>query len=98
MDDFGVGFNGYHYLKELKVNTVKIDGAFINGIVDNQVDRIFVSSVIELSKVLQFETVAEFVDSDEKLKLVKGMGFGFSQGFLHSKPLSLDEFYQYLNQ
>ncbi len=98
LDDFGVGFNGYHYLKQLNVDTVKVDGSFISGILESEVDRIFVNSVIDLSKVLNFKTVAEFVDREEKLAEVKAAGFDFSQGYLHAAPMDLAALQSYLDQ
>ncbi len=96
LDDFGVGFNGYHYLKQLPVDTVKVDGSFIQGLIDNDIDKIFVNSVIALSKILNFSTVAEFVDTDEKLKMVKKLGFTDSQGYLHAKPMNQSELLYYI--
>ncbi len=98
LDDFGVGYNGYHYLKVLEVDTVKIDGAFVQGMLDSEVDRVFIRSVIELSMALNFDTVAECVDSEKILDLITQYGVKFSQGYLHAKPLMLDDFYAYLEK
>ena len=91
LDDFGTGFSSLSHIKNLPLDYIKIDGAFIGNITDNEVDQTVVRSVAELASVLGIKTVAEFVDSDEKLKALESMKIDYAQGFLFAKPEELSK-------
>lgn len=86
LDDFGTGLSSFGYLKKLKVNYLKIDGMFIRDIVQDQTDRIFVKSIIDIAHTLNMRTVAEFVEDDEILAIVKSLGADYAQGFGIHRP------------
>ena len=86
MDDFGVGFSSFYYLRELPLDIVKIDGSFIRQLPTSPEDRIFVKALTELASGLHKLTVAEFVEDAETLKMVKEIGVDYAQGFYIGKP------------
>jgi diguanylate cyclase (GGDEF)-like protein len=87
LDDFGSGYNSFHYLRELRFEYVKIDGAFVRNMVNSHVDRALVRNLSYLCADLGIATVGEFVESQEILKILREMGVHFAQGFHISLPL-----------
>jgi EAL domain-containing protein (putative c-di-GMP-specific phosphodiesterase class I) len=92
LDDFGSGMSSLGYLKHLPVDFLKIDGLFINNIATDAVDRAIVEAIARVASVMGLETVAEFVDSQEVMQLLAGLGIDFAQGFgVHRpEPLLID--------
>lgn len=86
IDDFGSGFSSFHYLKHLPIDYVKIEGEFIANMANDARDMAFVNSISQLSQELEVETVAEFVESEEVLKLVEQAGITFAQGYYIGRP------------
>ena len=92
LDDFGVGFSSFHKLKHLPVDYLKIDGSFIRDLEKNKVDQHLVRAMVEVARALRKRTVAEFVGSEETLKLVRNAGVDFGQGFHIGKPDAVENF------
>ena len=90
LDDFGVGYSSFHKLKHLPVDYLKIDGSFIRDLPKNKVDQHLVRAMVEVARALHKRTVAEFVGSEETLKLVRDAGVDFGQGFHIGKPDAVD--------
>jgi len=88
LDDFGSGYNSFHYLRELRFDYVKIDGAFVRNILTSKVDFILVHNLSRLCQDLGILTVAEFVENQEILEALKLMGIDYVQGFHISMPIS----------
>ena len=88
LDDFGSGYNSFHYLRELTFDYVKIDGAFVKNIVKSTVDRTLVRNLTRLCQELGILTIAEFVESEEILEELRGMGVDYAQGFHLAMPVS----------
>jgi len=86
IDDFGAGFTSFHNLKMLRVDIVKIDGAFVRGLAGCRENQIFVRTLVELAKHFQLETVAEWVGSDEEAALLENMGVDYFQGYHYGEP------------
>lgn len=86
LDDFGVGFTSFTYLKELQVDYIKIDGSFIRKLHESPNDQVFVKAITDLAKGLKIKSTAEFVENEESLKLLKAFGVDFAQGYLIGKP------------
>ncbi|MDH3948500.1 MAG: EAL domain-containing protein, partial [Gammaproteobacteria bacterium] len=86
LDDFGAGYSSYAYLKDLPVHYVKIDGSFITGLVDNQLNREIVQSMHNIAHIMGKETIAEFVESEETAKVLIEMGVDYLQGYYIGKP------------
>ena len=86
LDNFGVGFSSFFYLKHLPVDYVKIDGSFITQLDRSFEDKVFVRSLIEVSQALGKKTVAEFVENEDILMFLKGFGVDYVQGYHIGKP------------
>jgi EAL domain-containing protein (putative c-di-GMP-specific phosphodiesterase class I) len=86
LDDFGAGFNSYNYLKYFPVDILKIDGGFITDLDKDPVDQLLVKSMIDIAHSLGKKTVAEFVERESTLELLRGYGVDFVQGYLVGKP------------
>lgn len=86
LDDFGAGFNSYSYLKHFPVDILKIDGGFITDLDNEPVDQLLVKSMIDIAHSLGKKTVAEFVERESTLELLRGYGVDFVQGYLVGKP------------
>lgn len=81
LDDFGSGYNSFHYLRELHFDYVKIDGAFVRHMLNSRIDRALVGSLSRLCRDLGIRTVAEFVESEDLLNLLREMDIDYAQGF-----------------
>ncbi|MEM7504167.1 MAG: EAL domain-containing protein [Pseudomonadota bacterium] len=90
LDDFGAGLSSFAYLKNFQVDTLKIDGSFIRDIIENRISESMVAAITQVAKVMELETVAEFVESKETKKLIKKLGVDYAQGHAVGKPLDLD--------
>ena len=90
LDDFGAGLSSFAYLKSFKVDTLKIDGSFIRDITRNRISESMVAAITQVARVMQLETVAEYVESEETRELVARLGVGYAQGHALGKPLELE--------
>lgn len=86
LDDFGVGFSSFLYLKMMEVDYIKIDGAFVRKLYENPTDQLFVKSIINVAKGMGIKTIAEFVETKETLDLLREYGVDFVQGYFSGKP------------
>jgi len=87
LDDFGVGFSSFYYLKSLPVDYVKIDGSFVKQMDVNEEDRIFVKVLTEVSQAFGKKIIAEFVENQAILSLLELQGVDYAQGYYVSKPI-----------
>ncbi len=90
IDDFGVGFSSWYYLRELPVDYVKIDGSFVRKLSTNMEDRLFVKAINDVAQGLGKKTIAEFVEDQYSLALLSAMGVNFAQGYQIGKPQPLE--------
>jgi diguanylate cyclase (GGDEF)-like protein len=86
IDDFGSGFSSFHYLKYLPIDFVKIEGDFIANMANDPRDLAFVVSITDLAKKLKLKTVAEFVENEDVLNMVREVGIDYAQGFHVGRP------------
>lgn len=86
IDDFGVGFTSFAYLKEMNIDMIKIDGSFIRRLHENKKDQLLVKAMVDVAQGLGIETVAEYVECHETLDLLRDYGIDFAQGHLIGKP------------
>jgi len=91
LDDFGSGMSSFGYLKQLNIDYLKIDGLFVKNIANDPLDEAMVKSINEVGQLVGLKTIAEFVENDEILEVVKKIGVDFAQGFSISRPKPLDE-------
>lgn len=88
LDDFGVGFTSFAYLRSLPVDQIKIDGSFIRTLEDDSSNRHIVQAMHTLARALGKETVAEFVESAAIRQIVRDIGLTYAQGYYQGLPLA----------
>ncbi|MBU3179743.1 sensor domain-containing protein [Clostridium psychrophilum] len=91
LDDFGTGYSSLSYLKQLPINTLKIDKSFIDNIVTNDREKAIVDGIIQLAQKIDLEVIAEGAESKEQIRLLHQMGCNQIQGYYFSKPLPANE-------
>jgi EAL domain-containing protein (putative c-di-GMP-specific phosphodiesterase class I) len=89
LDDFGSGYSSFAYLKNLKVNYLKIDGAFVRDMLKDPADLAMVKSMHEVGHSLGLLTIAEYVENDAILAKLGEIGIDYAQGYGIGKPLPL---------
>lgn len=98
IDDFGTGYSSLSYLKKFPLDELKIDRSFVMDLDTDDDDKAIVTAVVALAKSLGFQTVAEGVENEAQLTLLKELGCSQIQGFFFSKPLPPDEFPDFVNK
>ncbi|MEC4747749.1 EAL domain-containing protein [Methylomicrobium sp. Wu6] len=93
LDDFGVGFSSMSYLKQLPVNYLKIDGSFVKNIVHSREDQLFVNAINSVGQGMGIKTIAEFVENQDILEVLAGIGIDYAQGYGIGKPMPHPEFH-----
>lgn len=93
LDDFGTGYSSLSYLKLLPVEQLKIDRSFVVGIGQNPDDEAIIRSVMALARSLDFEVVAEGVETEAQADFLKSVGCQRLQGWLHGKAVAPAEFH-----
>ncbi|WP_179957725.1 bifunctional diguanylate cyclase/phosphodiesterase [Exilibacterium tricleocarpae] len=88
LDDFGAGMSSFGYLRELPVDIVKIDGAFVRDMATDSVHYEFVKSIHNVAQVMSLRTIAEFVEDENTINLLDGIGIHYAQGYAIDKPQS----------
>jgi EAL domain-containing protein (putative c-di-GMP-specific phosphodiesterase class I) len=89
LDDFGAGESAFHYLRALDVDMVKIDGSYVRDALAETKDRHFLKSIAGLCTDLKISTIAEMIEQERTIKLLRACGVKFGQGYLFGRP-SLD--------
>lgn len=98
LDDFGTGYSSLAYLKRFPLNTLKIDRAFISDIANSNVDRHMVAAIINIAHNLGLKVVAEGVEEESQLDILRRYDCEMLQGFLYSRPLNAERFEKLLNE
>ena len=93
LDDFGVGFSSFYYLRELPVDVVKIDGSFIRNLSESSDDLILVNALCSVARGFGKKITAEFVESAEILALIEKMDIDYAQGYYIGKPAPAATFF-----
>lgn len=94
LDDFGTGFSSLAYLRSLPVDTIKIDKSFVDGIDGSS--RSIIQAIISISKAMEFELIAEGVETEHQMNTLITMGVHAQQGYLLAKPLQVGEIGEWL--
>ena len=94
--DFGTGYSSLAYLSRFPIDSLKIDRAFIRDAGTNPEDRTIIQTIIQLAHGLGLTVVAEGVETESQMELLKAQGCDEIQGFLFSKPLTAVEIEKYL--
>lgn len=91
VDDFGSGFSSFAYLKDLPADYIKLDGSFIQNLHRDQIDQTLVKSMIQVIQALGKKAVAEFVENEAILEILKNMGVDFVQGYHIGHPMPVEQ-------
>jgi diguanylate cyclase (GGDEF)-like protein/PAS domain S-box-containing protein len=94
LDDFGSGLSSFAYLKNLPVDYLKIDGAFVKDILDDPIDAAMVQSINQIGHVMNIQTIAEFVENEEIEKRLKLIQVDYVQGYGIEQPRPLKDILQ----
>lgn len=86
LDDFGSGYSSFSHLKKLPVDIFKIDGIFIQGALQDTMDKAIVASIVNIAHSVGKKTVAEYVENAETIKALKEIGVDYAQGYYVEKP------------
>jgi diguanylate cyclase (GGDEF)-like protein/PAS domain S-box-containing protein len=89
LDDFGSGLSSFAYLRDLQVDFLKIDGEFVQNMVEDRVKRAMVESINQIGHVLGIQTIAEWVENRQTLETLKEMGVDYAQGYWLCRPQPL---------
>ncbi|WP_430789832.1 DUF4084 domain-containing protein [Virgibacillus flavescens] len=91
IDDFGTGYSSLYMLRQLPIDTIKIDKSFIDDIVDPD-NQSIVETIINIGDNLRLKVIAEGIESMDQLDVLKKQGCSLGQGYLFSKPVPVKEF------
>ncbi len=91
LDDFGSGLSSFAYLKQLPVDFLKIDGSFVRNMELNDIDYSMISTINHLGHIMGIRTVAECVENDTQLAMLREIGLDYIQGYAVAKPKPLHE-------
>jgi diguanylate cyclase (GGDEF)-like protein/PAS domain S-box-containing protein len=91
IDDYGVGFGPFYYLKHMPFDMIKIDGDFIRDLPRNDADQLTVKAIVDIARGLGKKTIAEFVEEPETVRLLRELGVDMAQGFHLGKPVAVAE-------
>jgi diguanylate cyclase (GGDEF)-like protein/PAS domain S-box-containing protein len=91
LDDFGAGFGSFYYLKYLPFDYLKIDGEFVKNCTASRTDQLIIEACVQLARGLGKQTIAEFVEDADILRLVRDLGVDHAQGYEIARPQPADK-------
>ncbi|MFN3920327.1 MAG: EAL domain-containing protein, partial [Methylohalobius sp.] len=86
IDDFGAGFSSFHYLKHLPIAYIKIDRSFVSKLAKDPRDRAFIQAIVTLAHGYGQKVVAEGVEDQTTLEILRALGVDYLQGFYIGRP------------
>ena len=86
LDDFGTGYSSFSYLQKLQFDYIKIDGTFVEDILNNPVDQKMIRLIAEIGEEAGMEIVAEYVQDAESMVLLGELGVDLAQGYFVGRP------------
>ncbi|OWY39996.1 hypothetical protein CEK28_04455 [Xenophilus sp. AP218F] len=92
IDDFGTGYSSLSYLKQLPIQTLKIDQSFIRGLPFNENDSAITQAIISLASALKLQLVAEGIENDAQRRFLIDAGCQYGQGYLYARPMPPEAF------
>jgi diguanylate cyclase (GGDEF)-like protein len=97
IDDFGTGFSSLVMLRQLYIDTIKIDKSFVDEIISDQSSQDLLKGILFITNALNINVIVEGVETEEQVVLLKQIGFTIFQGYYFSKPLLSDNISEYNN-
>jgi diguanylate cyclase (GGDEF)-like protein len=91
IDDYGVGFGPFEYLKRFPFDVIKIDGAFVRDLANNDADRFTVQAIVGIARGLGKRTIAEFVEDEDTACLLREYGVDMAQGYHLGRPVQVED-------
>jgi EAL domain-containing protein (putative c-di-GMP-specific phosphodiesterase class I) len=91
VDDFGTGYSSLATLHQMPIGALKIDRSFVATVHQRQDSLELVRAIVSLARNLRLEVIAEGVESEDQLAIVRGLGCDYAQGFLFSRPLRRED-------
>lgn len=98
IDDFGTGYSSLSYLQSLPIDTLKIDRSFVNGIERREKNLEITQTIINLAHSLKLDVVAEGVETQEQLDILRSLGCEYAQGYFFSRPLDEQAIVAFMTQ
>jgi len=92
LDDFGTGLSSYAYLRAFGVHYLKIDGTFVRGVADDEVNRAMVESINHVGHILGLKTIAEWAEDERTLAVLRALQVDYAQGFAVGAAVPVEEF------
>ncbi len=89
LGDFGSGLSSFSYLKTLPVDYIKIDGTFVKDVSTDPVNRAMVDSIQQMGRAMKIDTIAECVEDEQTLEILKDIGINYAQGYHLGRPQAI---------
>ena len=93
LDDFGQGYSTYNYLRRFRPEYLKIDGSYIEGILNSEDDRMIIEHIHSIAKSFGAISIAESIESEEIREAVTALGINSGQGYHYGKPMTADKLF-----
>ncbi len=97
LDNFGNALSSIHYLKNMRIDYLIIDGTIVKNISKSSAEKALVAAIHEVGKILNIQTIAEHVEDRFTLNLLNDIGIHYAQGFFFSRPESIEHLEEHLN-
>jgi EAL domain-containing protein (putative c-di-GMP-specific phosphodiesterase class I) len=91
IDDYGAGFGPFHYLKRIPFDLIKIDGSFVRDMPRSDADQLTVKAIVQIARGLGKATIAEYVEDEATIEMLREYGVDMAQGFHLGRPVGLAE-------
>ena len=91
LGDFGSGLSSFAYLKTLPVDYIKIDGTFVKDVSTDPVSRAMVDSIQQMARAMRLNTIAERVENEQTLNILREIGIDYAQGYHLGRPQAINE-------
>jgi EAL domain-containing protein (putative c-di-GMP-specific phosphodiesterase class I) len=98
VDDFGVGYSSFSYLRKFPLDALKVDRSFINDISSNPDNAMILSALINIGTSLKHRVIAEGVETEEQLHFLQKEGCSEGQGYFFSRPIIAEQFAEFLER
>jgi diguanylate cyclase (GGDEF)-like protein/PAS domain S-box-containing protein len=86
LDDFGVGYSSFNYIKHLDIDYLKIDGSFVRNLMESEDDRVFVKALADVARGMSIKTIAEMVEDEGVVQYLYDLGIDYGQGYHFGRP------------